>query len=495
MGTAEHPLRGQIGADAPIYPESEIEMADFNPQNLSQLDRSRFAGYKANLDFYNGEQWAEGQPRSGSKSRQLVFNYAKIAIDKVTSYLMEGLNFSCQTTENQKPDTKNQNDLARKAERLIYDVYYQNNLQELDYETEVDAAILGDGCYKVTWDAVEKRIRVTSPDVNGLYAWWLGDDLSRVWRVASRYKLTAEEAGQLYPSTKAKTDKKSVTVTELWTDKQFTLFLDNETLEDKPNPYGFIPFVIFPNVRQPKQFWGTSDIPPLKAAQRELNRALSQLSRILEVSGNPIAVLEGVESAEEIKVQPGAVWTIPEEAKAYLLDLLAGGGIRLHVDYIDMIYRCLHDISESPRAAYGGVERELSGIALEVEMQSLLQKVRRKRTIRSAAYARRCRMILELHRQFAGEDLTGASTRIVWGAVLPQDRARLAQNEQTLVQSGVHSRRTAMDELGIMDPEAEFEKWLEERQRILEMNQQFRARANRGSERERSTTADTEGVE
>jgi hypothetical protein len=462
-------------------------MTDFNPQSLSQLDRSRFAGYKANLDFYNGEQWAESSG-GRTKNRQLVFNYARIAIDKVTSYLMEGLNFVCDPTENQK-------ETARRAEQVIYDVYHENNLQELDYETEVDTAILGDGCYKVTWDAVEKRIRVTSPDVNGLYAWWLGDDLSRVWRVASRYTLTAEEVAQLYPSHKGKAEKKTVTVTELWTNRQFTLFLDNEALEDKPNPYGFIPFIIFPNIRQPKHFWGTSDIPPLKQAQRELNRALSQLSRILEVSGNPIAVLEGVDSAEEIKVQPGAVWTIPEEAKAYLLDLLAGGGIRLHVDYIDMIYRCLHDVSESPRAAYGGTERELSGVALEVELQSLLQKVRRKRTIRSAAYARRCQMILKLHAQFNREDLTGATTRVVWGAVLPQDRARLAQNEQALVQSGVHSRRTAMDELGIMDPEAEFEKWLEERGRILEMNQQFRARSSRGSERERSMAAEMEGVE
>jgi hypothetical protein len=481
-------------------------MTNFNLQSLAQLDRSRFAAYKANLDFYNGEQWADSSLRSSTKNRQLVFNYAKIAIDKVTSYLMEGLNFACEPSENQtsnikhqKLSSKDQRDTARKAEKVIYDVYHQNNLQELDYETEVDTAILGDGCFKVTWDAQEKRIRVTSPDVTGLFAWWLGDDLSQVWRVASRYTLTREEVEQLYPSLRSRTgqrqtDKKTVTITELWTARQFTLSLDNETIEDKPNPYGFIPFVIFPNVRQPKHFWGTSDIPPLKQAQRELNRALSQLSRILEVSGNPIAVLEGVESAEEIKVQPGAVWTIPEEAKAYLLDLLAGGGIRLHVDYIDMIYRCLHDISESPRAAYGGIERELSGVALEMELQSLLQKVRRKRTIRSAAYARRCQMILKLHKQFAGEDLTDVDTRIVWGAVLPQDRARLAQNEQVLVQSGVHSRRTAMDELGIRDPEAEFEKWLEERKRILEMNQQYRARSTRGSERERTAAAEMEAV-
>ena len=216
---------------------------------------------------------------------------------------MEGLNFACEPSENQtsninnqKLSSKDQRETARKAEKVIYDVYNQNNLQELDYETEVDTAILGDGCFKVTWDAQEKRIRVTSPDVTGLFAWWLGDDLSQVWWVASRYTLTREDVEQLYPSLRSRTgqrqtDKKTVTITELWTDRQFTLSLDNETIEDKPNPYGFIPFVIFPNVRQPKHFWGTSDIPPLKQAQRELNRALSQLSRILEVSGNPIAVL------------------------------------------------------------------------------------------------------------------------------------------------------------------------------------------------------------
>ena len=224
-------------------------MTDFNPNSLSQLDRSRFADYKSNMDFYNGEQWVER-----SKNRQLVFNYAKIAIDKLTSYLMDGLNFACEPID----DTDKAKQTARVAEDVIYQVYQENNLQELDYETEVDAAILGDGCFKVTWDAVEKRIRVTSPDVNGIYAWWLGDDLSKVWRVASRYTLSKDEVQLLY--NKAIT-KSSAIITELWTDKEFMLYLDNEVLESKPNPYGFIPFIIFPNVRQPKHFWGTSDIP------------------------------------------------------------------------------------------------------------------------------------------------------------------------------------------------------------------------------------------
>jgi hypothetical protein len=453
----------------------------FTPQSLSNLDKDRFAGYKRSLDFYDGNQWTER-----SRNRQLVFNYTRIAIDKITSYLMQGLNFACDARE---PESDGATQFAEKAEQLIYHVYQDNALEQLDYETETDAAILGDGCYKVTWDAEEKRIRVTSPDVNGLYAWWKADDPSRVWRVASRYQLAKDEIARLYNRT---INKKNAYLTELWTAQQFTLYLDNEVIDNKPNPYGFIPFIIFPNLRKPKQFWGISDIPALQEAQRELNRALTQLSRILEVSGNPIAVLEGVESSEDIRVQPGAVWTLPEESKAYLLDLLEGGGIRLHIDYIEMLYRCLHDISEAPRASYGGIDKELSGVALEVELQSLLQKVQRKRTIRTSVYTRRNKMILELHRLFNREDLTNVLHRIIWGQVLPQDREREAQNEQLLVQSGVHSRRTAMDEMGVRDPEKEFERWMDERRQILEMNERFKAKSTRGGERARNYSGEME---
>jgi len=452
-------------------------MNEFNPSQLARIDTNRLADYTTNLNFYNGSQWEKT-----GRHRQLVFNYAKVAIDKVTSYLMQGLTFACYPAEN----TDELKEKVVHAEHLLQDVYESNNLQQLDWETEIDTAILGDGCYKVIWDPDEKRIKITAPDVRGIYAWWLGDDLSRVWRVASRYKLSKAEADLLYGATKA------ATVTELWTSKDFELFLDNDRIQSKSNPYGFIPFIIFPNLREPKQFWGTSDIPSVKQPQRELNRAVSQLSRILELSGNPIAVLENIGESEDIRVQPGAVWTIPEDAKAYLLDLLQGGGIRLHIDYIDLIYRCLHDISETPRAAYGGTERDLSGAAMQIELGSLIQKVTRKRTIRTNAYHQRTDMVLRLAAKYMKENLDGITHRVVWGEILPQDTQRQAQNEQLLVQAGVHSRRTAMDEMGIIDPDEEFTRWLEEREKILQMNQEFRAASTRGGARERAVAADME---
>lgn len=366
------------------------------------------------------------------------------------------------------------------------------------------AAVLGDGCYKVTWDPQQKRVRVTSPDVQGLFAWWQADDPSQVYRVASRFKISAEEAEARYGTAPA---GKTAQVVEDWTARAYALWLDSTIIYSGPNPYGFIPYVIFPNLREPKKFWGLSDIPAIMETARELNRALSQLSRILEVSGNPIAVLENVEDSQDIAVQPNAVWNVPEGAKAYLLDLLQGGGVKLHVDYIDLLYRSLHDLAETPRAAFGGVEKDLSGVALEIELHPLLQKVRRKRTIRTSAYIRRNQMILTLLEQFTGANYgsalaspsgaasgtgrrgagsTSLSHRLVWAPVLPQDKSRTAQQEQLLVQAGVHSRRRAMDDLGIMDPDLEFDRWLEERERIMAQNQRLQAQFTRGGQRERA---------
>jgi len=454
------------------------------PMQLARLDLDRVRGYKELLDFYRGCQW-EARERRGE--RRLTFNYARVFIDKITSYLMSGINFAIDAAE----DSDEARTKAQKAEAALYRVYQDNNLEQLDLETEIDCAVLGDACYKVIWDTVEKRVRITAPDIQGIYAWWLGDDTSRIWRVASKYSLSAEEAELLY---QAKPKNKTVTVVELWTDREFELYLANTLVEKKPNPYGFIPFIIYPNLREPKKFWGISDLPQIMESQRELNRAMSQLSHILELSGNPIAVLENVEESEDIAIKPGAVWNIPEDAKAYLLDLLQGGGVNLHINYINLVYRTLHDISESPRSAFGGTERDLSGVALEIELHPLLQKVRRKRIIRTAVYNRRNEMILKLLEKYQGEKFGDNYLRVVWGPVLPQDIVRQVNSEQILVQTGIHSRRRAMDEIGIRDPEYEFKRWLEERETILRMNKELNARSAKSERRERALTQ-AEGVE
>jgi len=170
-------------------------------------------------------------------------------------------------------------------------------------------------------------------------------------------------------------------------------------------------------------------------------------------------------------VQPGAIWEVPEKARAYLLDLLQGGGVQLHAGYIDLLYRTIHDLSETPRTSFGDNQRALSGIALEMELHPLLQKIKRKRLIRTAAYKRRNHLILKLLGRFGGFPLPQGEGQgegslrlgIHWGPVLPQDRTRLVDEETSLVTAGIHSRRRAADLLGVPDPDTEYTRWLEEK--------------------------------
>jgi len=443
------------------------------------LDAERLRRYAEHLAFYGGDQWPASLRR---QNRRLVFNYAKAIVDKTASYVLGGLNFGVDPVD----DTPEAAARARETERTLARMYEENQLDQLDFDNEVDASILGDGAYKVTWDATERRVRITAPDVQGLFAWWCGDDVSRVWRVASRYTLDAEAAQSLHgitpraPHAGARTGariraggpKPGVEIVEVWTGAAFELWADGARIEQRDNPYGFIPFVIYPNLREPKKFWGVSDLPAIKEPLRELNRALTQLSMILELSGNPIAVLENVTESSDIAVMPGAVWEIPERARAYLLDLLQGGGVKLHADYVDIIYRALHDLGEAPRTAFGDNRSGLSGVALNVELDPLLKKVQRKRLIRAAAFRRRNEMALRILERY-GEAPAGTAasyapyrSRIIWGSVLPLDRSRLVSDERALVASGIHSRRRAADELGVEDPEGEFRRWLEEQREV-----------------------------
>jgi hypothetical protein len=431
------------------------------PQQLGKMDTGRLRAYAELLSFYQGDQWPRQMRR---RERRLIFNYAKALVEKTTSYLMSGM-YAVADVEDGSPEAAER---ARRTEQVLREVSEQNNLAQLDFDTELDAAVLGDGAFKVTWDSVERRVRVSTPDVQGLFVWWLGDDVTRVWRVASRYFMSADEVEIAFGMRPSAQRPDRVEVVEVWTAETFDLWIDGKVADQKANPYGFIPFVIYPNLREPKQFWGTSDIPALRESARELNRALSQLSMILELSGNPIAVLENVTEAQDIAVQPGAVWELPERARAYLLDLLQGGGVQLHVDYVNLIYRTLHDLGEAPRTAFGESRANLSGVALNLELDPLLKKVQRKRLVRSSAYVNRNEMVLRILEQETGVSYAPYRSRIVWGAVVPRDRSRLIGDEKSLVASGIHSRRRAADELGVADPDAEFSRWLEEQERIRE---------------------------
>jgi len=90
-------------------------MTEFTPSHLNRRDTQRLANYRTNLDFYQGAHWP-----TTSRHRQLVFNYAKVSIDKVTSFLMPGLGFACYPVAGVASDSEAIKARVRRAEQLLH---------------------------------------------------------------------------------------------------------------------------------------------------------------------------------------------------------------------------------------------------------------------------------------------------------------------------------------------------------------------------------------
>ena len=97
----------------------------FNPAQLNQRDIDRIKDYKGLLDFYHGVHW-QGRERWGEK--RLTFNYAKVFVDKITSYLMSGISFVVEAID----DSDEARAKARRAEQVLHRVYEENSLEQLD---------------------------------------------------------------------------------------------------------------------------------------------------------------------------------------------------------------------------------------------------------------------------------------------------------------------------------------------------------------------------
>lgn len=442
------------------------------PPQLAKLDVERRTAYDQNLRFYQGQQW-DGHPGKGE--RRVTLNYTKAFVKKTVAYLLHGRSVGVEPREKHSAE---QVAIARNAENVLRDLQALNDVDSIDYAAEVDAAVFGDGAFKITWSPDDQAPIISCPDVREL--WWWHD-----WRnplelagVAHMYRpgpaLAAATSDSPPAIALAAAASRDGYVTEVWSPTTIEYWAGTSQLvATEPNTWGKIPYVIFPNVRSSMSTpWGESDVVDLKEPAQEINRGWTQLSRIMELSGNPVAVLEGVTDQDGVQIGPGEVWTLPKDAKAYLLELLSKGGGEVHLAFLNRAQQHLHDVGESPRTAWGDNSRMLSGRALEMELDPLGKLIARKRAIRAAAYRRRDELLLLGMAKFAPSTLSSlgvpgvdAIGRITyqWGEVLKTDRSQTVADEVALVGAGIHSRQGASGILGDADPEGEWKRALAER--------------------------------
>jgi len=465
-----------------------------------ERDRLRLNRYKEMRAFYGGGQW-EGRPRR--KETRLVLNYARALVRKVVSYaLPDPVTFTVPAPELPADPTPADDvgereapeaaDLIRarrqaggaqagRVETILAELLDELDADRLDFALAIDAAVLGDGALKVTWDTEASRPRLAAVDPGTLVAWWSPDTPTEAYRYRQHYTLPGQAiVGLGWAAAGGVAADKLYPVVEDWTAERWTVAVAGLTAVDRENPYGWLPYLVLANNPSASEFWGESDLTDLRDACRQINTRMSVLADILDLSGWPIAVLENVDGSDGITVGPGAKWELPEGAKAYLLNLLEGGGLQLHVESVEQARTALHDLAETPRTAFGEAGRAIAGAALEVELQPLVQKVKRKRRGLASLYRRRNAMLLDLMERFGGAPIGGLRRTVpVWPPILPSDREADARVGVSLVGAGIRSRRSVAADLGEEDPDGELERILEEARRLSA------AVPAKGAERER----------
>ncbi len=473
-----------------IFRRSPIAGAAPSPSaELRARDGERLRRYRELLDFYEGRHFAA--PRRGRTN--LVVNYARAVVDKGVSYLFgRGIHLAVPeiaplTADLAAPGLSPARvegeagfgpgaARARLAERLLAQIAEENDLDLLLLHAATNAAALGDAVLKVYWDAAAGRVRILNVDPFGFFPTWASDDLATLRRVALCGRLAAADARDRYGwRGTARSSLDEVETLEIWTAERFQLVVGGELARDDANPYGFIPFVHVPNLQPPNTPWGVSDLVDVIPLNRELDERMSDQADVIRYHADPPVVFRGVERHSDLAVGPGTVWDLPRDADVSLLEWR--GSLPTLQEHIERVLRALYEVAETPRTSFGDSGRLLSGVALETELQPLIQRTLRKRVGWSAALRHVMRLALLLSERFdprlrGGIARSGAAlfapyrVQVIWPPLLPRDDDAEAQRNLALVAGGLRAHRSAMDALGVLDPEAELRRVRQDRQSL-----------------------------
>jgi hypothetical protein len=383
-----------------------------------------------------------------------VVNYCRAISDKAVEYLFaRGLQFAVPTefAGAASPEA------ARRAEELLADLVEANALGTTLLKAGQNASIFGDAFIKTYYDARRARVRVLSLDPSRCFPTWAGDDPDELVEISVISTLSAAEALARYGRSWGRT----VDVVETWTEATLTITVGPDVVQDGPNPYGWIPYCHVGNLAPANSTWGISDLEDVIPLNQEIDRRLSDQSDVIAYHADPPVVFKGVRQHTDLPVGPGTVWDIPADADVALLEW---HGQPPQVDtHIDRLQEALYQVAETPRTSFGDSGRLLSGVALETELQPLILRTLRKRTIWERALRQVARAALLLAEQ-TGRDGVGPGfyapyrVSIVWAPMLPRDDDAEATRHINLVAAQLESHERALEQTGHLDPAHELER-------------------------------------
>lgn len=345
-----------------ISPLGLVELAD----EEFEIHGPRLNRYSLNWAMYLGHHYAY---KRESGEPQVVLNYYRTMVDYLNRFTFgRGVHFrSPKATEAIVPD-------------ILERVWEQDNEKEkVLLEMGQQGAVSGDCFVKVAYeepwtDTVGRmhpgRVRILPLNASFCFPEFHPHDRSRLLRFKLKYR---------FWGTSLEGTRQVFTYTEILTDETIEEYINDELIDQRPNPIGTVPVVHIPNLPVSGSPWGLSDAHDIITINRQYNEIATDVADIINYHAAPVTVIVGAK-ASQLEKGPKKVWGgLPKDSQVFNLEG-GGSGVSGALEYMELLKRSMHELMGIPETALGQVQpiSNTSGVALSMQYQPLMNRYSQK---------------------------------------------------------------------------------------------------------------------
>lgn len=454
-----------------ISPLGLVELSD----EEFEIHGPRLNRYAQAWAFYLGHHWAY---RREAGEPQITFNYVRALSDWLTNFTFSnGITFEV-------PE-KYQHTVPALLERLWNK---DNDKQKILWEIGNQGSVQGDAFIKIAYERPYTdmrnnphpgKVRILPINASFCFPEWHPHDRERLIRFKLKYRFwgTAPEGTrQVY------------TYVEILTDDVIEEYVNDELIDRRPNPLGFIPVVHIANKVASASPWGLSDIIDVIPLNRDFNEKATEVSDIINYHTAPVTVITGA-SAANLEKAANKIWALRQK-DASIQNLNADfSGLSSAVEFLQMLKTGMHEMIGVTEGALGQAMpiSNTSGVALSIQYMPTIHAYKQKRIQYEVGFRQISEMALKTLFLFEPESLVyNPETEgilqepeqpfvldpndpeiyditVNWPPPLPVDRTIKLSEIQVMQQLGLESNIGALRDLGVEFPDEKFQEIFEEK--------------------------------
>lgn len=386
---------------------------------------------------YHGQWPAPLKRKPGQPDDSVIVNYARVIVDKGVSFLFgQDIRFELDETT------------QTEAETWLAACWQENRQATLLHKLALNGAVAGHAFVKIEPGQPYPRLVIVDPAA--ITVQWDPRDIDTVLAYTQQWTgINYETRRPAYYRQVTRRDGGQWVVIDQQSEPDALSWI---TIAETPWPYAWPPILDCQNLPCPNEYYGISDIEDdVLRLNQALNFTLSNISRILRYHAHPKTWGRGFTAAQlSLSVDETIVLPNPE---AELRNLEMQSDLAASIAFAERLREALHEMSRVPEVATGRLDNAgpLSGVALSILYQPLLEKTETKRRTYGDLLAELNRRLLALGG--FGED---NRTVIHWPELLPSDPLQERQAALLDQQLGV-SQDTILQRLGF-DPDLERQK-------------------------------------